>query len=54
MTCISDLSVAAKVEVLPYHFEPVMSDSESISHGGKVVHGELDSLSPERVGNTDW
>ena len=47
MTCISDLSVSAEVEVLPYHFEPVTSDSESIGQGGKVVHGELDSLSPE-------
>ena len=28
-----------------------MSDSESISHGGKVVHGKLDSLSLEQVGN---
>ena len=54
MTCISDLFVSAEVEVLPYHFEPMMSDSESIGHGSKVAHGELDSLSPERVGNTDW
>ena len=54
MTCVSDLSVSAEVEVLPYRFEPMTSDSKSISHGGKVVHGELDSLSPERVENTDW
>ena len=54
MTWISDLSVSAEVEVLPHHFELMTSDSESIGHGGKVVHGELDSLSPERVGNTDW
>ena len=44
---ISDLSVSAAVEVLSYRFEPVMSDSKSIGHGSKVVHGELDSLSPE-------
>ena len=54
MTCVSDLSVSAEVEVLLYLFEPVMSDSESIGHGGKVVHGELDSLSPDRIGNYDW
>ena len=40
--------------MLQYHFKPVMSDSESIGHGGKVVHGKLDSFSSERVGNTDW
>ena len=51
---ISNLSVSAEVEVLPYCFEPKVSDCESIGQGGKVVHGELDSLSPERVGNTDW
>ena len=51
---ISDLSVSAEVEVLPYRFEPEASDSESIGHDGEVVRGELDSLSPERVGNTDW
>ena len=51
---ISDLFISAEVEVLPYRFEPKASDSESIGHVGEVVHGELDSLSPERVGNTDW
>ena len=51
---ISDFSVSAEVEVLPYRFEPEVSDSESIGHDGEVVRGELDSLSPERVGNTDW
>ena len=51
---LSDLSVSAEVEVVPYCFEPEGSDSESISHGGEVVRGELDSLSPEQVGNTDW
>ena len=50
---VSDLSVSAEVEVLPYCFEPEASDSESIGHGGEVVHGELDSLSPEQVGNSD-
>ena len=54
MTCISDLFISAEVEVLPYCFEPVTSDSKSIGHGCKVVHGKLDSLSPERAGNTDW
>ena len=53
MTCVSDLSVSAEVEVLPYRLEPMTSGSESIGHVGKVGHGKLDSLSPERVGNTD-
>ena len=35
-------------------FEPEAFDSESMGHGGEVVHGNLDSLSPERVGSTDW
>ena len=51
---VSDLSVSAEVEVLPYRFEPEASDNESIGHDGEVVRGELDSLNPERVGNTDW
>ena len=51
---ISDLSVSADVEVLPYRFEPEASDSESTGHGGKVDRGELDSLNPEWVGNIDW
>ena len=50
---VSDLSVSAEVKVLPYRFEPEASDSESIGHGAEVVRGELDSLNPERVGNTD-
>ena len=51
---ISNVSISAKFEVLLYCFEPEMSDTESISNGGEVVHGELDSLSPDWVGNTDW
>ena len=51
---VSDLSISAEVEVLPHRFELEASDSESISHGGEVVRGELDSLSPEQVENTDW
>ena len=51
---IYNLSIPAEVEVLPYCFEPNASDSESISHGGEEVHGKLDSLSPEWVGNTVW
>ena len=35
--CISDLSIPAEIEMLPYHFEPKVSDSESISHHGKVA-----------------
>ena len=54
MTCISNLSISAEVEVLPYRLEPMTSDSKSIGHGGKVVQGELDSLNSERVGNTNW
>ena len=44
---VSDVSISAEVEVLPYRFEPEVSDNESIGHGGEVVHSELDSLSPE-------
>ena len=51
---VSDLSISAEVEVLLYHFEPKGSDSQFISHNGKVVHGALESLSPEQVGNTDY
>lgn len=51
---VSDLSVPAEVEVLPYCFEPELSDSKSIGHGGKVVHGKLDSLNKERLGNNTW
>ena len=53
---VSDLSIPAEAEVLPYRFEPNESDSKSTgyAYGGEAVHGELDSLSPERVGNTDW
>ena len=53
MTYVSDISISAKVEVSPYCFEPVTCDSEFIGYGGKVVHAELDNLSPEQVGNTD-
>ena len=51
---VYNLSIPAEVEVLPYRFEPNASDSESNGHGSEVVHGKLDSLSPERVGNTVW
>ena len=34
--------------MLLYRFDPVMSDSKSIGHGGKAVHGKLDSLCLER------
>ena len=40
--------------MLPYHFEPESSDCESIDHGDGVVHGELDILISEWVGNSDW
>ena len=50
---ICNLSVSAEVEVLPYHFKPITSDSESICDVGKVAHGGLDSFNPERVGKTD-
>ena len=46
---VSDLSVSAEVEVLLYRFDPVTSDSESIGHGGKAVHGKLDSVSRVRL-----
>jgi len=48
---ISDLSISADTEVLPYRFEPEASDSESPGYSGDVDPGELDGLSSERVGN---
>jgi len=51
---ISDLSISADTEVLPYHFEPKASDSESPGYSGDVDPGKLDGLSSERVGNINW
>ena len=44
---VSNLSISAEAEVLPYCFEPKVSNSESMGHDGEVVHGDLDGLSPE-------
>jgi len=51
---ISDLSISADTEMLPYCFEPEASDSESPGYSGDVDPGELDRLSSERVENINW
>ena len=54
---IPQSTIQAKFEVLPYRFKPETSDNESTGHaacGGKVDPSELEILSPEQVGNTDW
>ena len=51
---VSDTSVSPESEVAPYRFEPEYVDSESRDLRGEVDPVESDSLSPERVGNTDW
>ena len=46
---ISDLSISAETEVLPYCFEPEAPDSELPGHSDDVNTGELEGLSSERV-----
>ena len=50
---ISDISISAEAEALPYYFVPEVSNCESIGHGNEVFHSKLDNLIPEWVGSFD-